>query len=800
MPNSFSAPSFASSAHQNECLDLGIESTLNSFKWLFDSIQSQPLTQEQQIACVDNSQCQLLVAAAGSGKTSTMVGKVAYSIASGQLKPEQILVLAFNVSAAKELSERISSSLYKTLGDKLKVKTSTLHALGLEILMSSNSSEFKYTENYKNTIEEVIKNACETDAEFADNYLLFLNFYYRKVALPGNFRYKVALPGNFRYKVALPSNLRYKVALFSNFWRKLAVTSDFKYTHKWHKFVKENGFSLNKLNGFLSLKGELVFTQFEQAVANWLYAHGIEYNYKHSKHIHVLKRFLPMFRYGKLNYEACFELPITPSSTQPFSHIKLYCINSYADKKYIKYKKNCKNSVIKHAFNDAQNNTLKRDQIFISAQQFLKNTGFKRLTKILGLLGIKLAPIDFNQLRKQHSHISELFLNEYQTAFLQSYIRSSRLSFNDNFSDKSIGLNKTPNSKKHTTDKSLSVFDLNRINLHTGFLSKLCVYYEKHLSENKLLDFESMLSDASKCVYENKYKSKYKLILVDEFQDTSGASIKLIQAMLQQNPGNKLFAVGDDWQSIYSFAGALPDVMINFDKYFDGYSCTTNHLTNTFRFNQHIADTASNFVQSNPMQIKKKVVAHSAADLNSIKLYYCASINAMYMAAHQCLLKINNDVLNSEQNIVSKTNNTNANGAETNNNKTKTPSKDKFSVYILGRYKHQIPPDLESWQAEFPMLNISFSTVHAAKGMQADAVIILGLHTGKYGFPSQVKSDALLDVFSSNNDAFPHAQERRLFYVALTRTKGDVYLLAGKRSPSPFIAEVASSILPENTI
>lgn len=111
------------------------------------------------------------------------------------------------------------------------------------------------------------------------------------------------------------------------------------------------------------------------------------------------------------------------------------------------------------------------------------------------------------------------------------------------------------------------------------------------------------------------------------------------------------------------------------------------------------------------------------------------------------------------------------------------------TVYILGRYRRQMPDGLADWETHYRgRLQIEFMTIHASKGLQADDVIVIGLQSG--GFPSERVDDGLLRLVMPAPEAHPHAEERRLFDIALTQARHTVYLVGSKRSPSCFLAEL----------
>ena len=204
-----------------------------------------------------------------------------------------------------------------------------------------------------------------------------------------------------------------------------------------------------------------------------------------------------------------------------------------------------------------------------------------------------------------------------------------------------------------------------------------------------------------------------------------------------------------------------------------------NHLTATFRFDQSIADVARKFIQVNPAQLRKHVHARTACTKPSVVLGYYTATPHMFVLCETCL---HDSVATFIRDA----------GEQQN-----TPER-MMSVYVLGRYQHQRPPDLRRWQQRFPQLDIQYQTVHSAKGLEADIVIVLGLEVGRYGFPAQMPDDPLISLVMPAVERFPDAEERRLFYVALTRSRYRVYLLADLHRPSSFVTELIGLVQSES--
>src|SRR5690606_32434903 len=154
-------------------------------------------------------------------------------------------------------------------------------------------------------------------------------------------------------------------------------------------------------------------------------------------------------------------------------------------------------------------------------------------------------------------------------------------------------------------ERAKSLHDKERARIFAQVVWKVATAYSQKLADADRIDFDSMIGDATKLVETRKYVSPYTLILVDEFQDISEPRANLIKALRQQSPFSKVFAVGDDWQSIYRFAGSDITIFTQFEANFG--ASWRGRLEQTYRCNQLIAETAAKFVQRNPEQIAKAV-------------------------------------------------------------------------------------------------------------------------------------------------------------------------------------------------
>ena len=282
------------------------------------------------------------------------------------------------------------------------------------------------------------------------------------------------------------------------------------------------------------------------------------------------------------------------------------------------------------------------------------------------------------------------------------------------------------------------------------------------------IDFEDMILRAADHVEAGRYRSPFGHVLVDEFQDISRSRARLVKALLAQRDDARLFAVGDDWQSIYRFAGSDIQLMRRFGAEFGTRIAdeteihATVDLGRTFRSVDRIAFAARDFVLKNPAQIPKTIVPAGVAKEPAIRV-----VPTFRHDADEHLARVLADL---------------SDRAEDGDRSA--------SVLLLGRYRHTEPEDLARLRRRHPRLTIAFWTFHASKGLEADHVVLLQVFRGRVGFPFEIVDDPLLTMVSPEAEPFAHAEERRVMYVALTRARMSVTILSSAASPSVFVEEL----------
>ena len=228
------------------------EQEVQRFGGLFDTIEKYPLTNEQRAACVEDDDANLVIAGAGTGKTSVVMGRVAYLLMKG-CRPEDILVLAFNKKAADEIKGRLCKM--KLSENAAAVNVSTFHSLGYNIIADAT--------NVKPTVSELATND-EVRIAFLNNAL------------------KMLLQGN--------TSVSHKLVHYFSFMLN-PIKTEFDFSKKGEYFEYLKSCSIETLadtkrrvyignHGKVTVKRENVKSLQECAIANFLFLNGVNYEYE----------------------------------------------------------------------------------------------------------------------------------------------------------------------------------------------------------------------------------------------------------------------------------------------------------------------------------------------------------------------------------------------------------------------------------------------------------------------------------------------------------------------------------------
>ena len=657
-----------------------VANELDRSRALFDRIEARPLTDEQRNAVVIDERRNLVVAAAGSGKTSVIVAKAAWLLHKKYLEPSEILLLAFARDARNEMNDRIRKRIGAASGGGVSVRT--FHSLALAIVGEAEGKR------------PALSPVAESETKLHEH-----------------------IGTKLRELVAQDVFSQALLEWFQGQFSPRESHHEFQTWGDYHNYIRSNDIR--------SLQGEQVRSMEECEIANFLFLHRVAYQYEAPyEHDTATAK--------KQQYRPDFFLP------DHGIYIEHFALNAAGEPPPFVDRDSYLADIEWKRELHAEHGTL---LIETHSHQRDNATLLRDLARRLALRGVPLTRIPregiFDVLEQQGK--IEPFTRLLAT-FLQHF-KSSQMSFDE--------LAARADKRK----------DPARARAFLAIFRPLFERYQRDLADAGEVDFHDMIERATRHLQRGLWPSPYRYILVDEFQDISPARARLLKALLRAAQPSQLFAVGDDWQAIYRFGGSDIAVMRDFEQHFGHHECI--HLQTTFRCADRIADLATQFVLRNPAQITKRLTATRTADGPAVHIGLPDPDQPLSLL-DQALKRI-------QAHAASQAGNS--------------------SVLLLGRYHRRKPPDMQQLATRYRGLRISFMTVHAAKGLEADYVIVLGLHAGKYGFPVQIADDPLIDLVLSAPERHPNAEERRLFYVALTRAKRQVYLLAGA-VPSEFIREL----------
>ena len=275
--------------------------------------------------------------------------------------------------------------------------------------------------------------------------------------------------------------------------------------------------------------------------------------------------------------------------------------------------------------------------------------------------------------------------------------------------------------------------------------------YKLSLDSEEMIDFDDMILIASK----SKIDFKYKYVIVDEFQDTSYIRFNLINNIVKSCNSN-LIVVGDDYQSIYGFSGCDLSLFLGLNN----SDFEVIRIINSYRSSQELINVACKFVNKDKLLINKELKSCKSIS-KPVKIVYYKNIKNDFKKLMEYL------VINNINNIM-----------------------------ILGRNNnsiYEVTSDkviFENNKLHYKYNEMIYYTVHKSKVIESDNVIIISLYDGEYGFPCKIKNDKVLNLVMRDMQKNSYNEERRLFYVALTRSKNNVYLYTSLYNPSIFVNEI----------
>ena len=667
-----------------------VTAELERWKDFFDTIESKPLTPEQRLSVVVDEDATLVLAGAGSGKTSVITAKAAYLVKAGIRQPEEILLLAFAKNAAKEMSERVEAR------SGVPIVARTFHAIAYDIIGIVEGSKPALADHatddmaFTNLIKQILKDLVHRLSEVSQAIIQF----------------------------------------FAHFLVEPKTEWDFKTKHDFYTHMEAQDLR--------TLQGEKVKSYEELQIANWLYENGVDYEYEP-----VYEHKIP--ETGRRDYQPDFRL------TESGIYIEHFGVRR-------EKARDGSERLVTAPFVDRDEYLTGMDwkrKVHVEHQTTLIETySYERQEgRLLTGLAEKLVPhvtLNPRPIDTIYDRIVELKQVDDFSKLLGTFLRKF----------KSGGY-----SLQDCETKSDRMKLGKRARAFLDVFAPVFEEYQKRLEGR--IDFEDMILRAARYAEDGCYVSPFRHILVDEFQDISQSRARLVKALKAQHPDVRVFAVGDDWQSIFRFAGSDIHLMRHFGREFggsfDGEAGVhrTVDLGRTFRSVDQIAFAARTFVLRNPAQIQKQIVPAGTATEPAIRI-----------------VPVSKGEDDGKLNEVLAT----LSAAAALEAKPTT-------VLLLGRYRFN-EPDMPGLRRRFPQLKISFKTIQASKGLEADHVILLNADSGRMGFPSEIVDDPLLSLVSPEEEAFQNAEERRVMYVAMTRARHTLTMLASNARPSSFVTEL----------
>jgi DNA helicase-4 len=661
--------------------------TLADRKVFYDSVESNPLTDEQRLAVIRNNDFNMVLAAAGTGKTSVIVAKAADLIERKlALQSNDVMVLAYGKKAAKELRGRAKASLKRAgLNYNLDKQISTFHSRGYQI---AASVEKMSVEDF-----ESLRMSPLTDKgvrkEFINNWLVRF------------------IEKNEVNRRAFILSLYYAFDPFS-------VSSEEEY----QKTLKDNKYrTLNSVK----VKGYQ-----EVLIGNWLFMNGIEYEYEPN--------------YGsKIDKNIGFAYHPDFYLKEPDIYLEHFGLDkdgkTRADIDAEKYKRQRQSKIDLH---ERYGTTLKETFHY----EWVDGELEKKLAKILKDAKVTLKPISPEQLVEALKN--DKIINQ-SVKRLDNALTAVR--------SESIEGNKIL--------EYLNKAKIRNADSHAFIIENLRRDYVEELRTSKKIDFDDMILRATKYLREGKFKPHWTYILVDEFQDISTSRWLFLKELYKPDDCS-LTVVGDDWQSIYAFSGGKLKYTTNFKEHIKEHvkDHAITRLQTTFRYNKGIANVAGPFVMENEEQYKKYI---DTKDKTALSVFIM------------------------DNQLDGKTNQIKAIEPHIKNIIGHKPS---ASIAILCRYNDTEKSARAYYEGQLKLQNMYFWTLHGSKGLEADYCFILDLNSGYWGFPTERKDDEVVKGLMPTNEIYPHAEERRLFYVAITRAKHASVMVADPNEPSEFVMEL----------
>lgn len=693
----------------------------------FNNIEGKSLDDQQRVAVVTDEYSNLIVAGAGSGKTLTILGKVKYLIEKRGVSPERVLLLSFTNKTVDELNERLK-------GLNLGLRAVTFHKLG-----------FDYVKKYADRAPTV-----------ANEGLLgkVVNDFLRRDILSNESALRSFVQFMACYMVIPEEDDR-----FDSLGEKIDVNKGINFeTLKSKYYADDHAKARPSKIEYRTFSGERVKSAEELIIANFLFLNGINYEYERTYPFDVINENGQRISYAPDFYLNDYDIYLEHFGVDKEGRAR-WNATEFNERWYLHTMK------LKRKTHEVNNTKLLETYSWYNKDNILLD----ELSKMLKNEGVEFKPLSEKEIYEKISKQDTIFGSEVRK-LVASFINLSK-------------------SRKMTPEKLKSLFGnqvganaftRTRQRLFLDFILPIIEKYNETLSEGDEIDFNDMINHAADLIAENGLDQKYDYIIIDEYQDISVARFELIKQIRDLSEA-KLVCVGDDWQSIYRFAGSDVSLFSDFEN-FVGES-ERLLIERTYRNSQQLIDITAEFIQKNPRQIKKRPKSSKQIE-RPVEFIKFKPREAFHELLRQIRSIVNEYGADKKILIL---------GRHSFDLDNIIFELDSYGKIIKGNLRHGINGYNETDGSlsirGLEGVDIKFITVHKSKGLESDNVIILNVKNDLYGFPNKLTDDPMLSLLLSAEEEFRFAEERRLFYVALTRTKNKVYLLVPENE-SLFVGEI----------
>lgn len=663
------------------------------------------LNAQQLKAVLSENKRLLVLAGAGSGKTNTLLQKINYLLDDKQVEASSILAITFTKNAANEMIDRMiiagdKTGYYKQVLDNTGANSLVISELRREYINKSTWLKELSISTFHSLCYSILKK---------DGVHIFDN------------KFKIVPKQHEKSDFSKYSASETEAEILEKVIIQLCNSPE--YIANLKRYVldymvdgitdgEENEEHRPEGKFFTTLNKDKVRSKSEQFIADWFFRNNIKYIYE------------PPFQ----SHQGVFH----PDFFLPEANIYLEHVSDLSHPTFWKEVQMAKvDAVCIKTFDKATHNSAVFNQV-------LNNVIKGRISKELDLETSLNYYEEFQNFRKEMRDLIRQILD------IKGAISTSGKDI--------VSVKKESEQSQHE-----------RVRLFYKVAIPALSAYRSYCYDRSYIDFDGLLQFAFNLLEERKdvrdrYRKKYKYILVDEFQDVNSLQVDLLKQLLGEE--TQLFCVGDDWQSIYGFRGSEVGFIVDFQNHF--HQSEIIKLDLNYRSTDFIVDASTEVIKKNKNQLQKEIRAVRKGG-QKIVVHYSEHEGHEEAFIWEAIQKHLKEGYSSED------------------------------ILILYR-RTAMSVDLKQALTKSG-IHVGYKTIHSSKGLEAKIVFILGLHSGAGGFPDPWMHDKIYHVIKETNFDFLMEEERRLFYVAMTRAKDHLYLISRKGAVSEFVKDIPKNML-----